>query len=80
MRLREAVEKYLQLAGGYGKPLAISRFGLPKADAEKLFSTFDEDYHISRYFHFSNTAGEAFNVNGFPQTHVLIDAEIQSTL
>jgi len=80
MRLREAVEKYLQLAGGYGKPLAISQFGLPKADAEKLFSAFDEDYHISRYFHFSNEAGEAYNVNGFPQTHVLVDAEIQSTL
>ncbi|MFZ0037958.1 MAG: hypothetical protein WAK91_11075 [Candidatus Acidiferrales bacterium] len=80
MRLKEAVEKYLALAGGYGRPVAIAQFGLPRADAEKLFGTFDEDYHISRYFHFSNGAGEAFDINGFPQTHIAIDSEIQSTL
>jgi hypothetical protein len=80
MRLREAVEKYLKLTGGYGKPLAIAQFGLSKADVEKLFGELDEDYHISRYFHFSNEGGESFDINGFPQTHVSIDAEIQSTL
>ncbi len=80
MTLREAVEKYRALAGGYGRPVAIAQFGLSQADAGKLFSAFDEDYHISRYFHFSNEAGEAFDINGFPQTHIVIDAEIQSTL
>ncbi len=80
MRLKEAIEKYLALAGGYGRPVAIAQFGLSHADAEKLFSAFDEDYHISRYFHFSNEAGEAFDINGFPQTHITIDSEIQSTL
>jgi hypothetical protein len=80
MRLREAVEKYLALAGAYGRPVAIAQFGLSRADAEKLFGAFDEDYHISRYFHFSNEAGEAFDINGFPQTHFSVDAEIQSTL
>ncbi len=80
MRLKEAVEKYLAIAGAYGRPVAIAQFGLPRAEAEKIFSALDEDYHISRFFHFSNEKGEAFDINGFPQTHFSIDAEIQSTL
>ncbi len=39
-----------------------------------------EDYHISRYFHFECASGANFQINGFPQTHVSIDAEIQSIL
>ena len=83
MRLREVVERYLKISGGYGRPIALLAFGLPRAEAEKLFSTLDEDYHISRFFHFSNqpgSAAEACDINGFPQTHVSIDAEIQDTL
>lgn len=80
MRLREAVEKYLALAGGYGRPLAISQFGLPRPEAEKLFGAFDEDYHISRYFHFSQVSGPGYRIDGFEQTHISIDEEIQSIL
>ena len=74
------IAKYLELAGGYGKPAALGEFGLPHAEAERLFSMFDEDYHISRFFHFSNTAGETYQINAFPNTHVSIDAEIQTIL
>jgi len=80
MPLREVIEKYLTLAGGYGKPAPLAGFGLGKKETERLFSIFDEDYHISRFFHFSNAAGEAFEINGFPHTHVSIDAEIQTIL
>jgi len=80
MRLREMVEKYLQLGGGYGRPVSLAAFGLARAEAEKLFGDLDEDYHISRFFHFSSDAGESFSINGFPQTHVTIDAEIQEIL
>jgi hypothetical protein len=80
MGLREMVEKYLRLGGGYGRPVALAAFELPRAEAEKLFGSLDEDYHISRFFHFSLEAGETFSINGFPQTHVLIDANIQETL
>jgi len=81
MRLKEAVEKYLEISGGYGRPVAIGQFGLSHADAEKLFSAFDEDYHISRFFHFSKEkSAEKFKINGFPQTHFSIDSEIQTTL
>ncbi len=80
MQLREAVEKYFQLAGEYGKPVALKAFGLSKEDTQKVFSIFDEDYHISRFFHFRTDSGESYDINGFPQTHVSIDAEIQSIL
>jgi hypothetical protein len=71
------VERYLQLGGGYGRPVELAAFGLARAEAEKLFGDWDEDYHISRFFHFSREAGESFSINGFPQTHVAIDAEIR---
>lgn len=80
MQLKEAVEKYLAVAGGYGRPVALSSFGLSRNETEKVFAIFDEDYHISRFFDFRKEAGEAYDINGFPQTHVAIDAEIQSVL
>jgi hypothetical protein len=80
MGLREMVEKYLGLGGGYGRSVALAAFELPRAEAEKLFGSLDDDYHISRFFHFSREAGESFSISGFPQTHVIIDAEIQETL
>jgi hypothetical protein len=84
MRLKEVVLKYLAAAGDYGASVPLSSFGLSKEQIEDAFSTFDEDYHISRFFHFSCAAGAdsaiSFAINGFPQTHVSIDAEIQSIL
>jgi hypothetical protein len=80
MNLREVVEKYLAVAGGYGKPAALASFGLAPREIEGVFALFDEDYHISRFFHFSNESGASYQINGFPQTHVSIDAEIQSGL
>jgi hypothetical protein len=80
MTLREVIAKYLQLAGGYDKPAPLGGFGLPRAETERVFGVFDEDYHISRFFHFSNAAGEAYQINGFPQTHVSIEAAIQTIL
>ena len=80
MHLREIVSKYLALAGAYGKSAPLGGFGLPREEVESIFSVYDEDYHISRFFHFSNTSGEMFQINGFPHTHVSIDPEIQKIL
>ena len=80
MTLREAVEKYLAVAGGYGKAVAFASLGLPREEIERTFSQLDEDYHISRFIHFQRAAGANFAINGFPQTHVSIDKEIQSAL
>jgi hypothetical protein len=80
MTLREIVEKYLAVAGGFGFLAPLSEFGLEKGAVERIFGAFDEDYHISRYFHFSQVSGTAYSINGFDQTHITIDAEIESVL
>jgi hypothetical protein len=80
MSLREVVEKYLALAGGYGRLAALADFGFDRAETERTFAAFDEDYHISRYFHFSRATGTAYTINGFEHTHVSIDTEIRDIL
>jgi hypothetical protein len=70
MALCELVERYRRIAGEFGKPVPLSGFGLSAAETERLFSAYDEDYHISRFLHFSESGGESFAINGIPVTHV----------
>jgi len=80
MTLREIVDKYLSIAGGYAFLAPLADFGLPPAEVVRIFSALDEDYHISRYFHFSQVSGPAYSINGFDQTHISIDADVQTIL
>jgi len=80
MELKELVQKYLAAAGGYDRSVPFSDLGLSREEIEEVFSSFDEDYHISRFFHLACAAGANYQINGFPQTHVSIDADIQSIL
>jgi len=80
MPLRELVRLYLRHASEYGKVVALSVFGLSAAEVERIFSGYDEDYHISRFFHFSEAQGQKFTIDGIPATHVSIDAEIETIL
>ncbi len=80
MTLREIVEKYLAIAGGFAFLAPLADFGMERVEIERVFGVFDEDYHISRFFHFSQVSGTAYNINGFEQTHISIDEEIQSIL
>ena len=80
MTLRQIVEKYLAIAGGFGFLAPLADFGLQRNDTERVFSAFDEDYHLSRFLHFSQVSGTAYSIDGFEQTHVTIDAEIESIL
>lgn len=90
MNLRELVERYRALAGGYGRPVHLSEFGLPKAELERVFSVYDEDYRISRYLKLSRspdpenrprTGGERlYTINGFEYSHVAIEAGIEAVL
>lgn len=80
MSLRELVDRYTQLSGSFGRPVALASFGLDPAETERLFSAYDEDYHISRFFHFTEAGGKKFSINGFSATHVAIDAEIETIL
>ena len=80
MTLKQIVEKYLAIAGGFAFLAPLADFGLPKDETERIFSAFDEDYHISRYMHFSQVSGPAYDINGFEQTHISIDEDIQTIL
>jgi hypothetical protein len=81
MQLRDVIEIYKGLAGEFERPVELELFGLSNEETVRLFDAFDEDYHISRFFHFTNKgAGTAYSINGFPYTHVTIDAAIQEIL
>ena len=80
MNLKQVVEKYLAIAGGFAFLAPLADFDLGRADVERIFSALDEDYHISRYLHFTQVSGPSYSINGFDQTHISIDAEIQSAL
>jgi nitroreductase len=80
MSLRELVRVYRLHGKDFGQAVALSAFAQTRAETERLFSAYDEDYHISRFFHFSEGEGERFSINGFAATHVAIDAEIETIL
>lgn len=80
MSLKQLVANYRTLAGEFGQPVALSAFALTAAETERLFSGYDEDYHISRFFHFSEATGEKYSIDGIPATHVSIDPEIETIL
>jgi hypothetical protein len=80
MTLKQIVEKYLSIAGGFTFLAPLADFGLERSEIERIFSALDEDYHISRYFHFTQVSGPAYMIDGFEQTHISIDEEIQSVL
>ncbi len=80
MNLNEVVKRYAGLAGNFGNPVALSAFGLGAQETQKLFSAFDEDYHISRFLHFSHANGQTYSISGDAVTHVAVDPSIYSLL
>lgn len=90
MDLATLMKKYLELTGGFGRPLHLSRFALPKTEIEKIFSEWDEDYQISRYMMLSRERDEALTsfpgdeqvylINGFECSHVTFNQDIQKLM
>jgi hypothetical protein len=80
LSLQQVVAKYQSLAGDFGNPATLSGFGLTKAETEQLFSDYNEDYHISRFFDFTEVEGEKYSINDVPATHLSIDSEVQTIL
>lgn len=90
MDLKTLVERYRALAGDYGRSLHLSEFGLPKPELERVFSAYDEDYHISRFLKLARcpdaenrprAGGERlYTINGFDYSHVAIAAGIEELL
>jgi len=80
LSLREVVDRYLSVAGKFGGPVALSAFQLSPAELQALFNILDEDYHLSRFLHFSHVEGEAYVISGARVTHLSIGPGIQSML
>jgi len=90
MTLKELVEKYLEKAGGYGRPLHLSEFGLSREELERELSAYEEDYQISRFFQLTRAPDEEnhprpggaplYTINGFDYSHLAILAEIEEIL
>jgi hypothetical protein len=80
MNLREAVEHYATLAGSFGDAVPLAAFGLTPEETINLFASFDEDYHISRFLHFSHSKGQSYQISGEAVTHLAIDPAIYSIL
>ena len=80
LNLRDVVDRYLAVGGSFGRPVALTSFALAPAEAQALFSAFDEDYHISRFLHFSRSEGQSLLISGVLVSHVTIDPDISSIL
>lgn len=85
MNLKEAVEKYLKVAGGFGKTMPLADFGLPPSETEAMLSAWDEDYHLNRHFELVPTSwmtagATAFSINGVLYSAIIIRESIRETL
>jgi hypothetical protein len=90
MDLAAVVKRYLEITGGFDLPLHLSRLGLPRPEVERLFSTWDEDYQISRFMLLSRAGEEElggyppdqrlFSINNYEYTHVSFRSGIQELL
>ena len=80
LSLKEVVDRYSSLAKEWGDPVALEAFGLGPEETISLFTSLDEDYHISRFVNFSLDKGRLYLVSGNPSTHIQIDATIRELL
>ena len=90
MNLAALVAKYIEAAGGFGRPVHLSFLGLPKAETEKIISAFDEDYQVSRYLVLSRERDDALGsfpeedriyvINGHKCSHLSVQPDIQKLL
>lgn len=80
LTLRELVDRYIARAGKFSTAVPLTVFALSTAEIERVFSSYEEDYHIGRFFQFSEADGPCYRINGAPATHVALDSEIASIL
>ena len=78
--LKEVVDRYHTIARQSGEPVPLFAFPFPAEEIARLFTALDEDYHISRFLHFTSAEGEQFTIAGERVTHVRIDPAISSLL
>jgi hypothetical protein len=80
LSLSNVVDRYASMVRNFGDPVGLAAFGLTREETQTLFTSLEEDYHISRFLHFSKQEGTSYIVSGDAATHVSIDAAIRSVL
>ena len=80
LSLKEVVDRYNGSAQKSGEPVPLSAFQLTPEETARLFSALDEDYHISRFLHFSLGAGQSYTIDGEQVSHLAMDPGIASLL
>jgi hypothetical protein len=80
LSLKEVIERYNALAEGSRGPVALSAFNLSNEETVRLFAALNEDYHISRFLHFSLGSGQSYLVDGESVSHIALDPAISSLL
>jgi hypothetical protein len=80
LNLKEVVDRYSALAKQTGEPVPLESFALDPEETTKLFTSLDEDYHISRFLHFSSGTGRRYQIGQEQITHVALDPAISSLL
>jgi len=80
LSLKEVVQRYTELAQESGEPVPLSAFHLSVEETVRLFTALDEDYHISRFLHFSLVVGQRYSIGGESATHVAVDPAISALL
>jgi len=80
LSLKEIVDRYSLLAKQGGEPVPLEAFALAPEETIRLFSSLDEDYHISRFIKFSMGHGRLYLISGNPSTHIHIDPAIRELL
>jgi hypothetical protein len=87
MTLREAVEKYLSVAGDFGRAMPLSAFGLGREETEAMLAAWDEDYQLHRHLELippAEVAGASernhYMVGGMAYDAILIRQSIRAVI
>ena len=83
MDLKAAVEKYLEVVKEFGRPMPLSRFGVPRDELEAAVAAWDEDYHLHRHFELIPPSperpddGGTYVIQGLPYSAIVFKESIR---
>ena len=85
MELHALVQKYLEVAGGFGKEAPLGSLGLAPSELETLFSNWEDDYQFSRHFELIPTSWMTpdlpqYRINGVLYRGVVFQETIRDVL
>ena len=88
MELQAAINRYLEVAGEFGRPMRIADFGLPREEVESLLAAWEEDYQLHRHFRLipaerttpGLVADDAYPVQGIFYTAIVFQKSILDVL